>query len=202
MGNCTFMSKITEDTVVDAYINHGYELLRGEYLLNIFGVRSKDMQSNTFNDCVGVLYQKDDQWHLFKTECTTDAGLYYRLNPMNINGTGIIAPGQHKHVWKLGKHKQKYEALVQVRPMLVFRDANRNDVLEYIGEPKSELAGINLHRANAKVESKQVDKWSAACVVVANPNSFQHILELVKEHLARHADQAEFNFTLFEEKDF
>ena len=191
-----YCDEFSLERILRAYVSHGYKIFDKEHDLNIFGIRSPDMTSNTFNDVVGVFYKSEGEWKIFKTAGTTDAGLYYRENPMNVSGTAIIAPGQHVGVWRLGKHQGKYDALVQYKPILLYRDADRTNALEYKGEPKAEMAGINFHRANANTTSKQVDKWSAGCVVVADPSAFQFILDLARKQ-AQTTDDS-FTFTLFE----
>lgn len=192
--------KITFDTVIKAYNKKGYKLFdTGDYNLNIFGVRSKDMTANSFNDVVGVLYRIGTDWILRKWDASTDAGTYYRLNPMNANGCAIVAPGQYPSAFKIGYHKGQYKALVQNKPLLLYRDADRDNELEYVGEPSWEMAGINLHRANANVKSKQVDRFSAGCTVIADPGDFTELLNLVDVAASMYGDT--FTYTLFEECD-
>lgn len=200
-ASCSFYNRVSIDKVIAAYERNNYKLfVNGDYNLNLFGIRSSDMTSNTFNDLIGVLYRKKNNWVLYKYGATTDPGLYYRENPMNIDGTAILAPGQYSGAFKIGYHKGKYKALVQNKPLLLYRDANRNNVLEYIGEPSWQMAGINLHRANANVTSKLVQKHSAGCIVVADPTDFNELLQLA-ETSARHYGGT-FTFTLFTEEDF
>ena len=200
-ASCSFYNRVSIDKVIAAYERNNYKLfVNGDYNLNLFGIRSSDMTSNTFNDLIGVLYQKNNNWVLYKYGATTDPGLYYRENPMNIDGTAILAPGQYSGAFKIGYHKGKYKALVQNKPLLLYRDANRNNVLEYIGEPSWQMAGINLHRANANVTSKLVDRYSAGCCVVANPDDFAELLTVCEKFKSIYGDG--FTFTLFTEEDF
>lgn len=199
-GSCSFYDQVTVDNLIAAYERNGYKLFTGDYNVNLFAIRSSDMTANTFDDMVGLLYQVDGEWVLKKYGATTDPGLYYRENPMNIKGTGILAPGQHPSAFRIGLHQGKYKALVQNTPLPLYRDANRNDVLEYIGEPVREMAGVNLHRANAKVTSKQVDRWSAACSVLADPNDFNELLSLCEKSKSLYGDG--FTYTLFTEEEF
>ena len=200
-ASCSFYNRVSIDKVIAAYERNNYKLfVNGDYNLNLFGIRSSDMTSNTFNDLIGVLYQKNNNWVLYKYGATTDPGLYYRENPMSIDGTAILAPGQYSGAFKIGYHKGKYKALVQNKPLLLYRDANRNNVLEYIGEPSWQMAGINIHRANANVTSKLVDCYSAGCCVVANPDDFAELLTVCEKSKSIYGDG--FTFTLFTEEDF
>ena len=199
--NKIFIDTVNVDSVIAAYRKMGYQLYEeGDYNLNIFGIRSNDNESNTFNDLVGVLYKVDGEWQLHLYGATTDPGLYYRENPMNVDGTAILAPGQYAGAFKIGYHQGKYKALVQNKALLLYRDANRDGKLDYEGEPSWEMAGINLHRANAKIESKIVGKFSAGCVVVSDPADFDELLSLCDKSAEEYGDV--FSFTLFTEDDF
>ena len=200
-ASCSFYDRVNIDNVIAAYERNNYKLCTdGDYNLNLFGIRSSDMTSDKFNDLVGVLYRNKNIWVLHRYGATTDPGLYYRENPMNVNGTAILAPGQYPGAFKIGYHQGKYKALVQNKPLLLYRDANRNGVLEYIGEPSWEMAGINLHRANASVTSKVVQRWSGGCTVIADPEDFSELLSICEESKSIYGDG--FTFTLFTEEQF
>jgi len=75
--------------------------------LNIWGIRSKDRSSNTFNDSIYLFWKNtdSDEWRLVQFDATTDPGLFWRNNPMNQLGTAILKPGQFEGCWKIGNHK-------------------------------------------------------------------------------------------------
>lgn len=162
---------------------------------NLFGVRAADLQSNAFNDIVGVLFTMDLDWHVRTWPATTDPGVYYREHPMNVNGTAILLPGRHAKAFKLGAHAG-YPALQQNAPLMVWRDANRNATLEPGGKVETGMFGINMHRANPATLSKRVDRWSAGCQVIASPADFGELLHMATRH------GGPFDYTLFEERDF
>ncbi len=140
--------------------------------INIWGIRSKDNQSNTFNDRICLFWKNSDtnEWTLKSFEASTDPGLYWRNNPMHELGTAILKPGQYEGCWKMGKHKG-YDALVQHKPVIVFRDNNRDNILDIKSsnvDIHAGVFGINIHRANSNGRSVQVDKWSAGCQVLQN----------------------------------
>ena len=45
--------------------------------------------------------------------------------------------------------------------------------------------GINIHRANSKRKSSQVDKWSAGCQVLPDPNEFDRMLQMITSGLEK-----------------
>lgn len=67
---------------------------------------------------------------------------------MNPKGTAILAPGQYQSSHKIGLHRGKYKALVQHRPVTVYRDNNKDS--KYDLEPTKKdtgIFGINIHKA-------------------------------------------------------
>ena len=60
----------------------GYRWFDGEYDLNIVGVRSSDLQSNTFNDWLTVCHKRaSGVWAFYGFQATTDPGTYWRAHP-------------------------------------------------------------------------------------------------------------------------
>lgn len=172
--------KITVKLLLAAMKRCNYQVFEGELNLNLIGVRNKNTRANTFNDVMCALFQVNGDWQLLQFKCTTDPGTYYRKQPLNIDGTAIIAAMQHRSLWKLGHHQGKYPALVQNMPVTVHRDNDFDGELD-MEVTQSGYFGINCHRASASVESKQVDRWSAGCQVFANPANFEEFLTLCRE---------------------
>ena len=170
------------------------------YDLNLFGIRTKDPTANTFNDIVGVMYLENGSWCCFMFPATTDPGVYWRENPMNRDGTAILVPGQHRSAYMVGKHKG-YPALQQRKVLPVYRDDDKDDVLEMDPDTiQKGMFGINIHRANSKTASSQVNKWSAGCQVLADPLHFNFLMALAEKSASIHGNG--FTYTLLEEEDF
>lgn len=170
------------------------------YNLNIVGVRTMENVVNTFNDWIYLFWKYKGQWSSLGFECTTDPGLYWLKTPGNPLGAAILKEGQYRGMWELGKHQGKYDALVQRGACTVIRDYDRDEFLDYDSKrEETGLFGINHHRANSKKESVQVNKWSAGCVVTANPFDFN--IEMAIFKAARDNFGNKFSFTLLNEKD-
>ena len=168
--------------------------------LNLVGIRTADMTANRFNDWLVAFYWFDDAWTSFGFHATTDPGTYWRENPDNVKGTAIVKPGQYRKAYKIGRHKN-YKALRQVGDLTVYRDANRDNVLDTVGMPEETgVFAINIHRANELRPSVQVDKWSAGCQVVRDPDQFQFLLTLCDRAAELYGDF--FTYTLLTEEDF
>lgn len=59
--------------------------------INLFGVRTNENTADTFNDWGGAFYwDEQGKRHELIIPITTDAGVYYRLKPMNKLGTAIL----------------------------------------------------------------------------------------------------------------
>lgn len=183
-----------------AMVRKGYVLFEnGDYNLNLIGVRTKDDSSNKFNDWFCVYFKVDGAEQFIAFPATTDPGLYWRRNPMSVLGTAILTPGQHRGMWKLGLHRGDYRALVQRKPVTVFRDNDSDDTLDFDVPTETGLFGINGHRATKHGESKQVDKWSAGCQVIADSCDYDLLICLCEIAAIKYGNS--FTYTLLEEGD-
>ncbi len=168
--------------------------------LNIVGIRTKDMESNRFNDWLTVSYIYDQIWNFFAFPATTDPGTFYRQNPANVKGTAILKPGQYRGAYKIGRHKT-YKALQQQKPVTVYRDADRDKILDTTGiDEDTGMFGINIHHASAYKPSMIVGKWSAGCQVLQDIDHFAFLMALCER--AREKFGNSFTYTLLEENDF
>jgi len=169
----------------------------GDYNLNLVGIRSNDNRSNLFNDWFGVAFYTRGEPHLFWFEATTDPGVYWREQPAHVEGAAIVVPGQYPGLWKLGHHQGKYDALVQSAPVRVYRDNDRDRNLDVDSPIKIGHYGINCHRARAYGVSRQVDRWSAGCQVLASAVDFALLMNLCRQARNRYGNG--FTYTLFDE---
>jgi len=174
---------------------------RGIFNLNIVGVRTAEDAANTFNDRMFVAYRDElGGEQCIGAKITTDPGLKYRVNPINEKGTGIIVPGQHRGVWHLGMHKGIYPALVQRKPILVYRDNDCDGFLDPDpANTEKVLGGFNCHRASSSGTSILVDGWSAGCQVYANVHDHALLISLARRSAAIHGDS--FSYTLLRESE-
>ena len=154
----------------------------GEHNANIIGVRTASRVPGAFDDWMHLVWQVKEKWEHYRWPITTDPGLYWLENPMNVDGTAILAPGQYRGAYRIGKHRDDYQAVVQTGgEVAVYRDDDRNALLDPTGDLFWGYFGINHHRASALLDgSKQVGKWSAGCQVFADPDDFAEYLRLVK----------------------
>lgn len=184
---------------IRALLKHkGYDLFTRPYELNIVGLRNKSMKPNRFDDELHVFYKTNPlHWEYHVFNITTDPGTYWLANPMQPQGTAILAEGQNKNAYALGLHRGQYLALVQVKPITIMRDYDRNAVLDfYNGKKDRGLFGINIHRANRVGTTKTVDRNSAGCQVFENASDFDVFIKLCEKHRSKYGNQ--FTYTLID----
>jgi hypothetical protein len=193
------MLRITPEILEETMLFKGYTLFRGDWSLNLIGLRTADSLSNRFNDLFLIFFRCAESWSLLQFPCTTDPGTYYRNNPINIDGTAIVVPNQYRGLWKLGKHRGLYDALIQKGPVQVYRDNNLDNVIDLNPSTVQEgMYGINCHRANT-TKSSQVDRWSAGCQVLQAAQDFDVLLSLCNRSSAMYGNS--FSYTLLTEQD-
>ena len=194
------ISDITPDVLFRAYVARGWKpFTEGDYNLNIIGIRADDRKSNTFNDLICLLYKTDGRWVLRKYAATTDPGLYYRQNPLNPRGTAILKDGYYRGAFGIGLHHGQYRCLVQTKPLPLWRDGNRDGVLDFGGKVSEEMADIHIHRASASGTSSLVDRWSAGCQVIASSADWADFMRVVG--IAAKRWGGAFSYALFREQD-
>ena len=173
------------------------------YYPNIIAIRSSNVNSNEFND-IGICIYKNiyKKWCIDYFEMTTDPGIYYRKNILNIAGTGIIASQQIIKGFRIGKHKGKL-ALVQNKPFFVYRDKNKDEKLDFNNVVLAGVeCGFNFHRANDLIDIKnKVGRSSAGCQVVMRKSKFQLIMDICLLSKKYNGITA-FNYVLVEENEF
>jgi len=170
------------------------------YNVNIIGIRNMHGRVNQFDDIILVIYRDTyKRWIVDTYQVTTDPGLYWLKNPMNVSGTSILCPDQYRGTYKIDKHQGKYDALCQrLAAVSVWRDADRDSEHD-MGANITDTGyfGINIHKAGRN--STQVDKWSAGCQVFKNDGDFKEFMKTIRTAESRLGNS--FTYTLLESTD-
>lgn len=184
----------------------GYRLFSRDYELNVVGIRSANPTPTTFDDEFFVFWcepagenSQKRRWVIRHYAGTTDPGTYWLKNPRFSRGTAIVKEGQYLNCWAIGKHKGYYDALVQVGPITVLVDANRDGVLDLNSDQETSGTGINLHRAKLNGTSVEVGQWSAGCQVIASSADFAELMLLAKRHAQLYG---RISYTLIDYRDY
>lgn len=182
--------------ILQSVHKHNFRVFTGPYNMNIVGVRNANGTPNLFDDKIYVVYQDQDlNWICEGYDATTDAGLYFMNKPMRASGTAVlIDPYQYRGVFMLGRHKNVYPCLIQSKPMAVWRDSNKNDIIDEfkIGS----ATAIQIHRASSRWKSQKINNWSAGCQVIADPKMFESFMNHVMICLDKRPTWRTFTYTL------
>jgi hypothetical protein len=178
----------------------GYEIYTKPNQLNIVGVRNNSTEPNKFDDFIYVFWKnKDLKWEGKYFNLTTDPGTYFLKNPLSKLGAAILKQGQYVDSYAIDKHRGKYDALTQKKPVTVIRDYDRNAILDFNnGREETGLFGINIHKAG--VDSSDVDKWSAGCQVFQKTADFDDFMSLARKHKELYGNK--FTYTLIDERAY
>lgn len=174
-------------------------IFTGHLNVNLIGVRSEDNAPNQFNDVLCVMIDDaEGKTQLLQFPITTDPGQYYLEHPINVAGTAILMTGHYRRCWRIGAHRGQYKALVQRGLMTVYRDNNRNALIDPQPEKiQTGYFGINLHHAAPNGYTLKVGKWSAGCQVFQNVDDFYQVMDLVEQ--SANLFGPEFSYTLLDE---
>lgn len=194
-------------------LGKGYRFFQGgQYNLNIVGIRTKNSESNSFDDFLLVAFQdKNFQWQLKQWAITTDPGKPWLLKPMDPKGCAVIVPGQYLDVYADGIHGRskppgrRYRALEQVGKMAYVRDNNKDSRIDSSlwKDPRNvfwDILKTNIHRSSQWAVTRWVETYSAGCQVFQSPKDFDEFMGLVS--LAKIAGHNRFSYTLLMETDF
>tara|TARA_R110002020_G_scaffold170218_3_gene359617 strand:- start:2079 stop:2849 length:771 start_codon:yes stop_codon:yes gene_type:complete len=181
-----------EPKVLQAIRKKGYEV-HEDGQCNIIGVRSSQTGANSFDDEIHLVW-KSNGWQHKTYACTCDPGTYWLENPTKVEGTAILMPGQYP-VYKWDLHRGKYETLCQrAGTVKVWRDANKDNILDHSGDPNEGWFGINIHHAGT--DSTNVDKWSAGCQVFKRLADWKEAVDIW-----RNTGADLFTYTLIDDRD-
>lgn len=165
---------------------HGFTTIPIGYWL--CGIRSQE----DYSDCY------DDKFYLFKGESfimvtsgTTNPGKWGLLNfnVYNPKGCAVVKADEwYYDLWQKGLHKSKIQAWVQRKPILYFRDNNKNEKSDELGTLQSGSIGINFHTCTyekkpsslKKFIGRVIGKWSEGCQVANIASDYYKILEITK----------------------
>lgn len=185
-----------------------FKLFKTPWSVNLGAIRTKDNKSNKFNDWIYAFCHSDSGDVIYRiVEGTTDAGLYYRKNNMNPEGTAIIQHGvHHRGVYQLQdpskNHSQRghkgRKAFRQIKPMTYWRDSNRDEYLDFTGEITKEIAYTNGHYMGNV--GNDVNKWSAGCWGAKEEN--QDEIYYIGDLQIKHGLGDKFSFALLYEEMF
>ena len=195
----SLQARLITNRIVPTANKLGYKLYTDRP--NIVAIRNNIKSNNTFNDSLFVFWLDKDmrltRYHRYII--TTEPGLPWLLKPMNKRGAAILKPGQYIDTYALGFHGRgsfRHEALIQIKPVQVYRDNNRDETHDFVGSDTG-LFGLNIHRASAWFDiTETINKFSAGCQVFQGKSEFEEFITICKK-----SGLERFTYTLINEKD-
>ena len=180
----------------------GYTIDKRPNKLNIIGVRnSKATSQDKFDDLLAYFtYDNNGKLVGRVVSGTTDPSTSFLKSPINLKGAAILKSGQYKDAYQLGLHRNKYEALVQRKPVTVIRDNDRNALINYLAPTQTGLYGINIHKSTkGKNNEDIIGLDSAGCQVFRNIRDFEDMMQLAR--ISRNKYGNNFTYTLLDDRD-
>lgn len=151
------------------------------YSVNIVGRRWPTSTEYTgFDDSISVAWVdgKGD------TRVWSCGGFTTRPGSPRKERIATLKPGFYRGVYKLGRHKDRYEALVPTEALPVLRGE----------KTESKAWGLNFHRALLDVAMPdEVGPWSEGCQVFRYPADFFTFLAIVKGSMAIYGPRVSYN---------
>lgn len=184
---------------VIAYLKYWqYVVFTRPHELNIIGIRANSTQSNSFDDqilCFWYDARGNLAYRVYKV--STDPGTYWLNNPMQDLGSAILKGGQYLYTWQLidtARFGFPTKELLQVKPVTIFRDYNRDTVLDfYNGRETTGIDGINIHVGTTpNATSLEVGQWSAGCQVFAIWAEWVDFIGLVEKHISLYGNSLSY----------
>lgn len=185
------------DRIIKYLLAKKYKVFTGQRQYNIIYVEGMNADGsinsdlpNHFNDRRMVIQVLDGKPTIIGNwEGTTEPGNHYTVNPMNPGGAARITFGQYT-AWRVGMHGKSspHEALVQVAPVLVHRDFNK-DFKRTGDRLTTGLFGINQH-SGYDLPTSNIANASAGCLVGRTRAGHKEFMQLVKADVNYQASRA------------
>ena len=187
-----------------------YIIYEKPYQLNIIGVRDTNTTPEKFDDKLNVIWKNDNgNWEGIEYAITTDPSIKW----LNRGGAGefeglqasaVLPSGQYVNTFKLGYHKGNYLALTQAKDLCVYRDYDRNALLDFnTTDITCGMFGINIHRAKSggaddgQGNTSIIGDYSAGCQVFQNYYCFGEFMSLVEKNKSMYGNEF-FTYTLID----
>lgn len=184
------------DRIIKYMLAKSYKIATGPQQYNIVyveginadGTLNPDLP-NWFNDRRIIIQVLDGKPAIIGNwEATTEPGGRYTYQPMNPLGAARIAFGQYT-AWAVGMHGKgsRHEALVQVAPIKVHRDFNK-DFKRTGDRVNVGLFAVN-HHWGYDLPINNVANASAGCLVGRTTAGHQEFMQLVKRDIRYEANR-------------
>jgi hypothetical protein len=169
---------LSYDHVRSLFVSHGYPF--DEHSIQPFGIRSKDLSADKWNDTLGIVCPDRS---VIAFSGTTDPGKSPLMKTEGVNAKGIfiLMPGYYKNCWQKGMHNGKYKALVQFGfgNFRGWRDNDKNGELNPVGKIYTDVTGLNFHTTRWDKQVQRVGDFSQGCQVVEVAREYDQIIDRI-----------------------
>lgn len=193
---------LTLQNIIKTAKSKGYNLHTEPERLNIIGVRTDNpINQNSFDDKIAFFYyDKEGKLHGKVASATTDPSTHFLNEPISEKGTAILKSGEYINAYSIGLHRGLYPALIQQKPVTVWRDNDRDGFTNIGGTQETGMYGINIHKASIKNNTAIIDKDSAGCQVFEHIGDFNEMMRLANISKAKYGNN--FTYILIDERDY
>lgn len=191
----------------EAVIRKGYSFFeKGDYNLNIIGVRNSSGSAAKFDDHIALVYKDSGSWVCEVYPITTEPGTSILKTPIKEvrhKGTAILVPDQYRGAYRISWHGNKdvgHTALCQRGGKVrVVRDNNRDATPDYHNEEEEGWFGINIHKHRGSSARLNTGGVSAGCQVFQDSKDFYQFMEVCE--IASEKWGNSFTYTLLNQED-
>lgn len=177
--------KLCLSLVREQFQKKGYAFFeKGDFNLNIIGLRNLSGSADTFDDVMLLLYKENGEWVGKEYPITTEPGTNILIKPIVNKGTAILVPDQYRSVYKIHTHRggRKYQALCQRNGTVsVWRDSNKDRNPDCEGPIDTGMFGINIHRQFGPDDRKNTGGVSAGCQVFQSSKDFYEFMAICNQ---------------------
>jgi D-alanyl-D-alanine dipeptidase len=181
--------------IVAAMEKKGYPIARKDGEVNIVYLRQNEWKATNSWDArrIIVTFKQNKPQIVFDAEATSYPGDRFIFGG-HPRGGPILKNGHYAEVWQVGTHvgmsgENPHEALIQVAPLQVWRDSDRDRVGD---APETGFQGINIHASQRLSET--VEAASAGCPVTRGMAPHRTFMRLVKSD-PRYLENSKFRFS-------
>lgn len=163
--------------------------------LNIIGLRSTMRSGTSFDDEIHVFWvDATKKWRYLVCPASTDPSDAYLKNPVNGKYTSVLAEGQYRGAYQVGKHLGHYPALVQSGPVQIVQDYDRNAKFDARNGQKAMVGrGVDIVPLPAfDNRSNVLGHGSAACQILQSPADMATLLTLANRHVGLYGNQLDY----------
>lgn len=181
--------------------------------ITICGFRDeKDLEKGVWNDIIAICYINDmGQGIVEEFKGTTDPSAHHtkvikewkycnkdsKNKKKHTSGAAHLCPGFYT-AWKVGKHQNKYPALVQqAGKVKVLADMNTFDQKKW--EKRFDYCGINIHYGVGK--GNKIWGASAGCIVVKGLTAWKRFFSIIQT-FEKKKPKRTYSFLLVDMKDY